>query len=1097
MDFAKKYAELNADQKRAVDTIDGPLMVIAGPGTGKTQLLSMRVANILRKTDVNANNILCLTFTESGATNMTERMALLFGPDAYRVAVHTFHSFGSEVINHNGQYFYEGAYFHAADDLTSNEVLEEILETLPHSSPLASRMNGQFTYLNDLASGISALKKSGLAPGEVSQVLEQNLKFCDFANPILRTVFADRIGKKTLDSAMAALSQITDYSETTLDFATEPPLSRIVCESLRRAINESEMSGKTKSLTSWKKDWLRKNADENLVLADQLSSEKLTEVAKIYDAYLRKMTEKSLYDFDDMILRVTHALEIFPELKYDLQEKFQYILVDEFQDTNDAQMRLLRSLTDYDSRPNIMVVGDDDQAIFRFQGADISNIQSFSQSYTDVAKVVLTENYRSAESILEVAGKVASQAEERLANIENVDKTLHANASSNGAKVEHLVAKNAESEFSFIAKHIADQITDGAAPDSIAVISRRHADLAKLLPFMTQAKIDVEYEREQDVLASAPVEQLEFTARIVHYLSVAMHAEADELLPRILAHPAWGVTPQEIWELSLEAKSKRKYWLEIMLSFNDRTAEIAEWLIMMSAKSQNETLEVMLDELFGRVDQIPNDDQQDEPFGADSPEFVSPLRNHFFSETLLAKNPTSYLEFLSDLTTLRRKLREYRPDQRLLLEDFVTLIDTYRDLGKSIRATRKFQTGARVQLLTAHKAKGLEFDTVYVINASSQNWGDKSRSRGSLIKFPHNMPFVLGDSNDEKIRLLFVALTRAKRQLFLTMHESGENGRELLPVEYLLSDRLSQRELPAPTTAETMRNIETAWHAPIVEIAGDLRELLADTLAHYKLSATHLNNFVDVANGGPAKFLLQNLLRFPQAKSPAAVFGTAAHTTLQRAHLHLSAKGTNKPLEDILGDFATVLAGESMTDRDYEFYHQKGVDALTAFYDQRIDSFSSEQIVERSFGSQNIIVDGARLSGAIDLIDIDHDAKTIRVTDYKTGKAAKSWRGATDYEKTKLRKYRQQLMFYKLLLENSREFGNYTVTTGILEFVEPANGRIVQLEMNYGESELADFRKLIASVWNHIMTLNLPEITEFSADSQGMEAFEQKLCEDI
>ncbi len=1096
MDFAKNYARLNAAQKQAVDLIDGPLMVVAGPGTGKTQLLSMRVANILRKTDVSAGNILCLTFTESGAANMTARMAELFGPDAYRVAVHTFHSFGSEIINHHGQYFYNGANFSAADDITSREILEEILRELPHSSPLSSQMNGQFTYLGDVATAISALKKSGLTPDEAHQVLRQNAAFDTFATPILRKVFTDRISKSTIDLARRTFDDLKNYDETKLDFATEPPLSQLLSASLERAIVDAETSDKTAPLTMWKKSWLSKNDAGEIVLTDEKLCEKLIEVTDVYDKYLRKMTTESMYDFDDMILRVTHALEIFPELKYDLQEQFQYILVDEFQDTNDAQMRLLRALTDYDARPNVMVVGDDDQAIFRFQGADISNIQTFSQSYKDVKTVVLTENYRSAKPVLDVATHVISQADERLATLADINKTLTVNVKNTDAEVSQITADDAGGECNFVATEIAQNIADGAAPESIAVIARRHADLANLLPFLTAKNVAVDYEREMDVLASPPIEQLEIVARIVQYIAASMPVEADELLPRMLAFPAWQISPRKIWELSLDARKSHKSWLETMLTFDESTTGIAEWLIRMAAESQNEPLEVMIDHLFGRDDQIADDNTDDEPFSSQKSTFVSPLKSYFFATENLAKSPEIYLEFLSDISTLRRITRDYHPERKQLLADFIGLIDTYRDMGQTIRTTRKFQTGGRVQLLTAHKAKGLEFDTVYVINASSQNWGEKSRSRGSLIKFPRNMPFVLsGDSNDERIRLLFVALTRAKRRLVISMHAANDAGKEMLPLEYLLDAKLSAKTLQSATIAESTFNLETAWHAPITAIAGDMRELLAETLARYKLSATHLNNFIDVADGGPQKWLMQNLLRFPQAKSPAAAFGTAIHAALQRAHLHLSATGNLKPLEDVLGDFANVLGIESMTDRDYDFYHQKGIDVLSVFYDQRAETFAPEQIVERNFGSENIVVDGARLSGAVDLIQVDRETKTIRVTDYKTGKAAKSWHGRTDWEKIKLRKYRQQLMFYKLLIEQSREFTGYCVTSGVLEFVEPVGGEIVQLEMTYDDAEMTEFRKLIVAVWAKIQSLDLPQIDDFSQDFAGMCEFEISLIE--
>ena len=149
MDFQTRYKKLNQKQQQAVDTIDGPVMVIAGPGTGKTELLSMRAANILRLTDTLPENILCLTFTESGAAAMRARLASIIGMDAYKVAIHTFHSFGTEIINQNGAAFFSGATFQPADDLSRYEILHAIFDEQDYTNPITAKMNGEYTHLND------------------------------------------------------------------------------------------------------------------------------------------------------------------------------------------------------------------------------------------------------------------------------------------------------------------------------------------------------------------------------------------------------------------------------------------------------------------------------------------------------------------------------------------------------------------------------------------------------------------------------------------------------------------------------------------------------------------------------------------------------------------------------------------------------------------------------------------------------------------------------------------------------------------------------------------------------------------------------------
>ena len=1090
--FAAELERLNASQKSAVLQTDGPLMVVAGPGTGKTQLLAMRVANILQTTDTDAGSILCLTFTESASANMVHRMTSIFGAEAYRVAVNTFHGLGSDIISRYGQYFYSGAIFRPAGDLKTIKIIEDILEKLPHDNPLSSKMNGQFVYLNSLISTISDLKKAGLLPSEVKELLEQNLDFCRQITPLVSKTFTDRISKKTLPTASEMLREAERIAaETTKKpFTNEPPLAKIFADSLRIALDEVEISDKTTPLSNWKKQFVATDDAKKIILKDEQRSIKLVAVSDVYDEYLREMLEQNFYDYDDMILRVVHALEIFPSLKAELQERYQYIMVDEFQDTNDAQMRLLRALTDYDGQPNIMVVGDDDQAIFRFQGADISNIQLFNDTYPEAKTIVLSENYRSNRGVLNLSSQVSSQIAVRLTHILNISKDLSHNVDRDG-RLKLMTSSTIEQEFDTVAEQIANEIKAGGNPAGIAVIARRHADLEKLLPFLAQRDIAVEYERRQNILSSEPVQILELLARVVLGIAYRDDNLVDSLLPELISHPAWQIEPRDLWQIGLSANRQRKFWLEIMLEYPGKTCEIAEWLIVMGAVARVNPLEFVLDRLTG------NESSDDD--------FTSPIYQHFFNPEKLRLDPNAYLKYLSDLTTLRQVIRDYRnDDEQLKLDDFIEIIDSYRSLGRQITSVQKISSCTKcVQLLTAHKAKGLEFDSVYIVNASSQNWGQKSRGRSSLVPLPTNMPFaVVGDSSDEQLRLLFVALTRAKYNLTVSWHSQSESGKELLPLEYLAdSHNLEDETLPENSVRTAEQQLLTAWHGALTNTSDDstraeLTEILAETLANYRLSATHLNTFLDVTSGGPADFLLRDLLQFPSMRSASESFGTAIHTTLQRAHTHLTAREHAQPLEDMLNDFETTLREAPLSETDFNFYLKKGIDALKIFYEKRIDSFRVSQIAEYSFRGENVFVNDARLTGMIDLIDIDRQNKTIVITDYKTGKAASSWSGHGDQEKIKLLKYRRQLLFYKLLVENSREFRNYTVEKGILEFVEPVGGEITRLELDYDPAEEAQFVKLIGAVWQRIITLDLPDMTTFSGDMHGIMDFEQFLLGD-
>lgn len=1072
-------------------------MVVAGPGTGKTELLSMRVANILRIADVLPQNILCLTYTESGAHAMRERLAGLIGADAYKVAIHTFHSFGSEIINRNAEYFYHGAYFRPADELSGYEILRSIFEKLPHDNQLASKMNDEFTYLRDTQTAISDLKKSGLTSDELLAILDRNDRFIEWLQPRLESVFGPRLSKKSFVNIETLARDIGSYTEDSYELITYEPLYTLVQSSLELALEHANADNNTKPLSAWKREWCEKRSDGELTLKDAKRSRRLRAVAGIYYEYLLAMQQRSLYDFDDMILRTVHALEVFDDLRLNLQEQYQYILVDEFQDTNDAQMRLLWNLSNNPSsegRPNVMVVGDDDQAIYRFQGANLSNILDFRTLFRDVEIVTLRDNYRSAAPILELARTTITQAEERLEHtLPEIDKTLAPHHVPPQSNVTYTAFPDEASEYAAVAKRIEE--TRKKNPDqTVAIISRHHRQLQAIVPYLQKHRIPVSYDRRDNVLETPPVQFLEQLARVITLLAEQQLDEVNGLLPELLAHPAWGIEPRELWKLSLDAHKNRQFWIEAMLERENQFSDIAEWLIYTAHLSLHEPLEYILDHLTGTVEDQVSDSEREEPADDISmvthEGFQSPLRDYFFAHDLLKEQPAVYVSYLDALASIRRRIRDYRPEGQLLLRDFMYCLDKYRELGIGIQGNSHIIDDHQpVELLTAHRSKGLEFDTVHVIGLADSIWGETARSRSRLIGYPHNLPIgISGDSTDEHIRLLFVALTRAKTNLMLSTHQTSGNGKSLLPVGYLNHVPVSHEESATPA----IELYETMWHSHLSNVGEHtMQELLRDTLAKYKLSATHLCNFLDVSRGGPELFLLQNLLRFPQAMSPSAAFGSAVHTTLQRAHAHLTATGKKRPVEDLLGDFEAALSEYQLASDQYNYFAKKGSDVLSTFFAARYDSFSPTQRVEQNFGSEAVTIGEVRLSGAIDLMDIDDEAKTIVVTDYKTGKSTPTWQGKTEYEKIKLHHYRQQLMFYKLLIENSRQYTGYTVTRGVIEYVEPdERGIINRIELDYEADELREFSRLITGVWQRIITLDFTTKSDYDKTLIGIKAFE-------
>ena len=1091
MDFTTRYGKLNTAQKQAVDTIDGPVMVVAGPGTGKTELLSMRAANILRQTDTLPENILCLTFTESGAAAMRERMVEIIGQDAYKIAIHTFHSFGAEVINQNGDFFYHGANFRAADELSSYELLRKIFDELDYNSPLAGKMNGEYTHLGDTLMTISELKKSGLTSDELLLLLDANDQVIDKAEPLLASIFTGRISKTTAEALQQAVEPIRG-SGGNVDLPTIVPLSQVLADSLMQAVEQAIESGSTKPITAWRNAWMKKNELGEFALKARERQVKLRAVSFIYYQYLARMQESELYDFDDMILRVVHAIEVFPGLQYNLQEKHQYIMVDEFQDTNMAQMRILYNLTNNpanEGRPNIMVVGDDDQAIYSFQGADISNIINFRHTYENVTAITLTDNYRSAEPILISAREVITQGDDRLETLmDDINKTLTAHRISTNSQVSLIETPTMHDERMQLINSIKQQLTDGHPAESIAVLARRHHEIISLLPYFADAGILVNYERRDNVLDIAPVVALESTARLLVALHENKHDQVNALLPEFLSHPAMDFDAVDIWKLSLSAYNQHTSWMEAMAT-TPLFTELHKWLVTLSSQVPHTPLEYILDTIMGR----------DTPDGC---EFTSPFFEYFFPQEKLHTQPDEYLVYLEALRTIRSKLRDYQQESTPTLQTLLSFIALHRQLGSVITSIRPHvdrQQGA-VNLMTAHKSKGLEFDTVYIIGAIDSAWGERVRSRSRLINYPENLPIApVGDSVSERLRLFFVAMTRARKQLVISYSTSDDSGKDTLCASFLLATNLTPTIMtPSHTIDETIAGAERRWYEPIVSLSsGTMQELLAPTLEKYKLSITHLNNFLDVTRGGPQTFLINNLLRFPQAMSPSAAYGSAIHKTLQHAHSHVAATKSQRPVEDVLRDFEQNLREQHLSETDFANYFQKGSDTLHAFLSEKYDTFSPSQKVELNFAGQQVMVGDAHLTGSLDLVDISTEDKTMIVTDYKTGKASHSWTGKTDYEKIKLHKYKQQLMFYKVLVERSRDYGQYTVEKGCLQFVEPTvRGDILSLEASPTIEDCERFHKLIDIVWKKIMTLDLPDTSQYDQSFKGMLAFEEDLLKE-
>jgi DNA helicase-2/ATP-dependent DNA helicase PcrA len=312
--FQKVYGELNTKQREAVDQIEGPVMVLAGPGTGKTQLLGARVANILNLTDVNPGNILCLTYTEAGVSAMRSRLASLIGSAGYQVSVQTFHSFALEVFRRFPDYFLDYRGFQPVDDLSRYEVIKKILQGLPPSFKLAHRSFGRNDSIKDLVSKIAELKKAGLTPKEAMEIADQNFQDLEDLKELLDLVPNPLPKKKTeqlqLQEILANYLNSKNYPAELNNSVVISNLKSIVLNSLAAALLEAQELQKNTPITAWKGATLEKTSSGNWKFKDLEFNQNLQEVAYVYEVYSKKLIELEKLEFEDMILNLINGLSI-------------------------------------------------------------------------------------------------------------------------------------------------------------------------------------------------------------------------------------------------------------------------------------------------------------------------------------------------------------------------------------------------------------------------------------------------------------------------------------------------------------------------------------------------------------------------------------------------------------------------------------------------------------------------------------------------------------------------------------------------------------------------------------------------------------------
>ena len=1085
--FTERFAKLNKQQQKAVTSIEGPVLVVAGPGSGKTEVLALRIAYILKNTDTPPGSILCLTFTDSASKNMRERLSQMIGSDAYKVAIHTFHSFGAECIRTYG-YLMDDKESDTLDELGQIEIIQSIIESLPFDHIFRKKKpeSEEFLYQRDLIECIALLKKNGIKPEEFRALADEAAEDMKLLNEHIVSLFSSTVTKALLAEVKSAL--LLPELQLGTRFSSVLPhyerLSYLVLSHLFTALERCEESGKTASLTEWKNTYTETAASMKRVLKGSQNTSKHQAIADMYASYQLELKKRYLKDYEDLLLTILDIAESHPHIKQDLSERYLYTLVDEFQDTSGLQLRLLNLAAhshDHLSEPNLFAVGDDDQSIYKFQGANLTNILSFADSYETKDIITMTDNYRSTQEILDTASQCIMGAEERLCKVvPDIVKDLRSHRTTSDGYVTRLKFQNSVEEDIFIARDIERKLAKGEVSE-IAVIARRHSDLKGLIPLLNKHSISYVYEKSQDIFQNECITGLITQMSFIAQLQDAKDDIGWKDFVPILSLPFWEVAPTDMWKLSTECYKEKISWIDHALASEDgKIKDIVLLYLNLSKQSENVSVSYLIDLIVG-IKEI----SDDETAGYGS----SPMYQWYFDEASRQVSLEDYIDHLSALRVFRDKIRS-GSFEHLGLSDIVSKLKVLINNRMEIPYNRLFQSSgnARVTLLTSHKAKGLEFDTVYVMHANNEVWN--TRGKSSTLTLPLNLPLRPGsDTLDDALRLFFVAETRAKRCLITTEAVRDAGGRELSPFSGLAEI--------SPVDSTEVFDIAQDSDIPVYffhkqhPLYSSFRDLVLEALSEYVLSVTHLERFLDLAYGGPEEFVERHILHFPESKDERAMYGTLVHAVARDLLGNFKKSGELPDVALIPEYIDAALSHEDASKREKEEMRSKALIELPLWYTQSRDSWSVDDVVEASLGHGGVRVGTALIQGKIDRLCINTKDQTITVLDYKSGNPVLSRIGKTDSEKIKMWKYETQLLFYKILIEGSGQYKGYSVNKGVIEFFAPSEDQLVRHEFDLAhmQDESTRLKKLIEVVYERIISLDFPDVSQYAQNLRGIEEF--------
>jgi DNA helicase-2/ATP-dependent DNA helicase PcrA len=876
--------DLNPVQKEAVTYGSGPLLIIAGAGTGKTKVITQRIAYLIASKLAKPEEILAVTFTEKAANEMEERIDLLIPYSYSFVEISTFNSFGERVLRNYALELGYSLDFKLLDDVEQAIFFREHLFEFPldYYRPLSYPTK----HIQELLNTIKRLKQEDIRPEEY---LEYSKKLSEAAS----------------------------------------------------------------------------DAGEREIALKHL------EMARVYDKYQELLRNEGKIDFEDQVLLVVELWRQHPSLLEEFQDKYRYILVDEFQDTNYIQFVLLKLLAE--KSQNLTVCGDDDQSIFRFRGASLSNIYNFRKVYPDYRKVVLNKNYRSTQSILDSAQQLIKQNNpDRLEFKEKINKALVASRKSGGKNIRMLQFDTVSHEVDKVAEMILEKVKQGYKYSDMAILVRRNADADPFLRALNMKEIPFRFSGSRGLYSQDEVKIL------ISFIKSLTDFEDSKSLFYLALSDVYKTDPYDLTKISNYAHKKNFPLHEIFKRISGRKnpVEISD----STAAKIKKIFEDLL--YFVQLASSQNAGRIIYAFLERTGYLKSLVEERSLQAELKIKNIRIFFDKVKNFSELTDDDSVY---------SFARHLDILQQVGDNPATAEAELEEDAVSVLTVHKAKGLEFPVVFMVSLIGDRFPGRERKEKIPVpdeilkdKVPRGDDY--GQEQKEKIylqeerRLFYVGMTRAKDLLYLTWaRDYGlKRLKKVSPFVLEAFDLPRTPEDILQTSAiEEIRRYSKSPPQPSFIKEGKIRGVLT-------LSYLQVDDYLTC----PLKYRYRHITRIPLLPHHNLVFGRVLHNTIH-VYLRKRVEGERLSEEELLREYDRRWINEGFLSREHEETRKKaGAKALRLFYRREEDSKRLPRFLEKSFKWQ---LDDVKFIGRWDRIDYTDNGAIIvdfKATEIKDQKEA-------------------------------------------------------------------------------------------------------------